>query len=371
MTTSAVPIRKLTGRIGLAIVGLIVGVFLAEFVAKLIAPKGGAELLFNAPDAYPRGLYIPDAELMKVPAPGFSGEINSIGYTVPIRINDLGLRGPAHEPVADSAQWLAIGDSFALSLQVPESETYARQVSAQTPFALLNGGVDGYSTWQSTGRYLRLAEQVQLDGTVLVFFLGNDLVDNTRLRRGDPNGPTHPVPELDPMDPVIRWLFGHSYLYAHWRVFDHRREITQGRTMTSAQWQKELRIFHADGSRDLNRLQRASKLALSELNQVTRSRGDSLIVAIAPPAFQVHSDRAAATFQMVGLEPERAALSAPGEAILQTLADLGIPACDLTADLVAAAESGEKLYFQYDGHWNQRGHAVVTETLIQCLGSLP
>ncbi len=174
--------QALLGRLALLVGGLLLGLVLADQGARLISPHGAADLLFGAPDDAPQGMYLTDPELVYRPKPGFEGTLRSLGYRVPLRFNRLGLRGPELAEPKDSPRWLAVGDSFTLSPQVPEAETFQGRMSAQGRVELLNAGVDGYSTWQATRRYQELAEQVALDGVLLTFFLGNDYEDNRRFR---------------------------------------------------------------------------------------------------------------------------------------------------------------------------------------------
>lgn len=344
-------------RIGLLVLGLGVGVVASEGVARVLDPSGGAELLFNAPDAMPSGLYTPDAVLGKVPTPGFTGELTALDYRVPIRINQLSLRGAE---VEGPGCWVVVGDSFALSIQVPEEQTFEAIAEGLVGCAVWNAGVDGYSTWQASGRYANLADDPGVDGAVVLFFLGNDYRDNEHLRRGYPTDPPRPVFEPPAMDSATRLLFQHSALYAHVRVAQRRAVVASGNDV--ANWRRELELFHQDG--DLRSVVDTSRRALTEIRDYTTSKGDDLVVLVAPPAFQIHSERAAGTMEMVGLDPARMDLDAPRQALLGLLDELGIAACDPTDALLA---SDQDVYFRYDGHWNARGHQIVGETLASCL----
>ena len=344
-------------RVALVVGGLVVGLLASEGVARLMDPSGGAELLFNAPDAMPSGLYTPDPVLRKVPTPGFSGELAALDYRVPIEINSLGLRGP--EPGGSACQ-VVVGDSFALSLQVPLEQTFEAHAERALGCPVWNAGVDGYSTWQASGRYARLADDPGVDGVVLLYFLGNDWNDNTHLTRGFPDAPAPPVMEPPPMEGSSRWLFQHSAIYAHVRVAKRRQQVASGHDI--ANWRGELSLFHEDG--DFHPVRDATRDALKELRDFTASKGDELVVLVAPPAFQIHSERAEGTMEMVGLDPARMDLDRPRRELLGILDELGMEACDPTDDLLAA---GEDVYFRYDGHWNARGHQIVGERLAACL----
>ena len=98
---------------GLLIGGLCVGLFAAEGIARIIAPNQAADLLFNASDTSPMNLYVIDKETRVTTAPNLSTSIQSLDYTVDIRTNALGLRGPRVEDTPKNMpHWIALGDSL-------------------------------------------------------------------------------------------------------------------------------------------------------------------------------------------------------------------------------------------------------------------
>lgn len=364
--------RRWLGRLGLLVGGLLVGVLLAEVLARIVSPEGGADLLFNASDGSPPGLYLQDAELLSVPATDFSGEVVGLGRTVSIRTNEHGLRGPPLGPLRGH-RWIAVGDSFTMAAQVEEEETFLALLQAQTGQEVLNAGVDGYSTWQAARRYIRLDREVESDRLLLVFFLGNDIFENQtfpeRIRGARNIQPGQPVLRA-PVSGRTLLLLRHSYLHAHWRVWSRRDVVSRGDDPIRDRWRQELGLFHAEGRAAMSRELRETYEALGELKERVQQRGDRLLVAIAPPAFAVEQERAEETFSMVGLDPTQAVLDGPARAVARVVGDLGLPSCDLQPDLVAAAAAGQTPYFRYDGHWTPAGHEVVAQTLSDCIGSL-
>jgi len=350
-----------------------VGVLLAELLARIVSPEGGADLLFNASDGSPPGLYLQDAELLSVPATDFSGEVVGLGRTVSIRTNEHGLRGPPLGP-RQGHRWIAVGDSFTMAAQVEEEETFAALLQARTGQEVLNAGVDGYSTWQSARRYIRLDREVESDRLLLVFFLGNDIFENQTFPeriRGARNIQAGQPVLRDPVSASTLLLLRHSFLHAHWRVWSRRDVVSRGDDPIRNRWRQELGLFHAEGRAAMDRELRETYEALRELKERVQQRGDRLLVAIAPPAFAVEQARAEETFAMVGLDPAQAELEAPAKAVARVVGDLGLPSCDLQPDLVAAAAAGQTPYFRYDGHWTPAGHEVVAQTLSECIGSQP
>ena len=358
-------------RLGLVVGGLALGLLLAEGVARMMAPAGHADLLFNSPDSSPLGLYVNDQELLLVPAAGFESDIQSLDYSVQLRINQNGLRGA--EVSEKESHWLALGDSFTMAVQVSEEDSFAGRLSEAMGTTVLNAGVDGYSTWQATGRYQKLVSRgVAIDGVLLVFFVGNDFWDNDyfpeegrrRAAQQESGSPIH----RDAMPGWQAFLMKHSVLYAHYRVWQKAKALESGTDHDRGRWQQELSIFTQDGQQQLNHLSQKTLSALQELKRETQKNGDQLLVAIAPPAFVVDQSRMPPTFEVVGLDPTTARLTGPGDKAMNLLQTSGIAGCDLTSALQNASSNERPLYFQYDGHWTPAGHAVVTETILSCMG---
>ena len=348
--------------------GLCVGLALAELGARLVAPDGAAELLFPSTDNTPEGLYINSKRHVAVSQPGFVGVT---GAGVDVHINAAGLRGPELSERVESDRWLVLGDSFVMALQVPEQETFMERMSASTGVGFLNAGVDGYSTWQAKSRLEQLGRPLGVQGVVVVFFLGNDLSDNEFYPQMLREAARHPegVPIIQPTPPLAHRLFGGwSRIYGHLSVWSRRRTIASGRDPMAQRWHGELSLFHSSGATLLQRSLRTTERALMELRQEAHRQNLRLLVAVAPPAFAVHTERAGPTLSLVGLEPEGADLQAPDRAVLAVLSRQGIASCDLGPDLRTAAEQ-EAVYLTFDGHWSTAGHEVVASALEACLRS--
>jgi len=365
------PSRTTLARAGLVVAGLLIGVLLAEVLARAIAPDAAADLLFDAPSNAPAGMYMADEKLGWSPSPGFRGTLRSLGYSVPIAFNQLGHRG--QEPTGTGG-WLVLGDSFTLAAQVRESDTFVARLRS-VGHTTHNAGADGYSTWHGRVRYQRAQQQLQPDGVLLVYFLGNDPGDDERFSGGMHMlpGATHgePLPALVG-NPVEAFFAQRSYIYGQLRVWMRRRALAAGSgdLHTTDKWRAELQAFTTSGQGKLQQvLNRGSRRALRELRDDVRRGGGRLVVALAPPAFVIDANRRAATFSLVGLDPATADVDAPAGLLTAELRHLGIANCDLTDPLRAAhaAEPSEALYFTYDGHWTAAGHAVVADALAACI----
>lgn len=363
--------RRVTQRLGLLLLGLGFGLVLAEGAARFIAPDAAADLLFDAPGNVPEGMYVADPELSHSPNPGFTGTLRSLGYAVPIRFNALALRGPEPGPrVPSHPRWLMLGDSFTLAAQVPEAETFSGRLAA-AGIEAWNAGVDGYSTWHARTRYRRVADALQPDGVVLIYFLGNDPQDDTRFERGirmnKGFAPGEPLPALTG-NPLSSFVARNSYLYGHVHVALRRQAVGRGTAPETRRWADELDAFTPGGKQRLEaQLQRSSAKALRALQEEARTRGDRMIVAVAPPAFEIIPARREATFALVGIKPEQVDVDQPARAVGALLTQLGIAQCDLVEPLRSAQSKGRTLYFTYDGHWTADGHAVVADAIRACI----
>jgi hypothetical protein len=360
--------RRWSGRLVLLLGGLAIGVLAAEVLFRVARPDDAVDLLYNAPENAPDGLYTTDAQTYAIPTPGFRGTQQSLGYAVTLRINDYGLRGPALEEKT-RPRFLAVGDSFTMAAQVAESETFVARLTADLGVEFLNSGVDGYGTYQALERYKQLDESLELDGVLLTFFVGNDVHDNVRwpqvqseARRMIPGRPL----SRRPVGAVHGFLYKRSALYAAIQMWRRRRAMANPNHPERHRWKSELMLFMQEGAGVLGSQLPATNNALVNLSRAVAERGDTLMVAIAPPAFQIETERMNATFELVGLDPAHARPDAVSQAVMDVLKRNKIPACDLVEPLRRAHKAGGEMYLQYDGHWSAKGHVVVSDALEKC-----
>ena len=355
-------------KIGLLMGGLLMGLVLAEGGARIIAPNQAADLLFNASDASPMNLYVIDKETRVTTAPNLNASIESLDYTVQIQTNELGLRGPNLSDISnDTTHWIAVGDSFTMSVQVDQETTFSGLLSRKSGAQLWNAGVDGYSTWQATLRVQQIKEHLPIKRVLLTFFTGNDFQDNERflaMQRSPLPGPAgSPIPRPEIPSSEI-WLMQHSYIYAHYRIWNKVQQLGSPTDFSKGNWQDELRLFTLDGEKRRGQLRGQTKRALQQLRDYTRQNNMELMVAIAPPAFVIHPERLEATFELVDLDPKRADVDAPQQLAVDILKELRIPYCDLSPALRGATQP----YLTFDGHWTLEGHTVVADTVASCWG---
>ena len=358
-----------SGRLALVAAGLAAGLVAAEVGFRMARPDDAVDLLYNAPDNAPDGLYTTDRQVFAIPTPGFRGTQKSLGYTVDLRINTLGLRGP-EVGQKDKPRYLAAGDSFTMAAQVSEGETFAHRLSEDMGMEFLNAGVDGYGTFQVTERYKQLDAITDLDGVLLTFFVGNDVHDNVRWPQVQAEAQRlvagRPLSRR-PVGALHGFLYKRSTLYAALQMWLRRRAMTNPNHPERHRWKSELMLFMQEGAGVLGAQLPATNNALVNLKRAVEERGDKLMVAIAPPAFQIETERMHATFSLVGLNPDNAQLDAVSNAVRDLLKRNNIPYCDLVDPLRRAHEAGREMYLQYDGHWSPKGHVIVAGAIERCM----
>jgi hypothetical protein len=360
-----VRLRRWLARLALIPVGVLGGLLAAEAVARMRTPEPGEQLYFNTPDMLPRALYRQHPTLLVEPTPGFDETVSNVDYLVRLRIDPHGLRGP--EPGSKpEKRWIAVGDSFTIAVQVPEEDTFEALLGKALGVEILNGGVDGYSTWQAGMRWALLDDAVPSDGALLLYFTGNDLGDNLMFlsRSKSWQGDMGRGPKAGAWAGFQRWLGNNSVILAYWRIAEKRAAMESGRDPEGRRFVEEMRIFTRDGRGQIEHMLPQTRAALAAFQKEVARRGDALRVAVAPPFFVVDTAAADRTFKAFNLRD--ADLDAPTRAVLGVLSELGIPSCDLSPALKAAANAGKKPYLRYDSHWSAEGHAVAAEAMAAC-----
>ncbi|ODT76212.1 hypothetical protein ABS71_03645 [bacterium SCN 62-11] len=326
-------------RWGLAGLGLLLGLLLAELILRLFFPRvhSAQEMLDNRPAMFLASDHLP-FEL----APRFVGRLRGPEFRTEIRLNSQGYRGPECVP----GSILCIGDSFTFGHGVEEGQTWVRLLGSRLGRPVINAGYhgalypDGYLVYL-TREGLRLKPSE----VVVALFVGNDLDDATLPPRTQ-DGWTRvdaeglPLATTDPSSEVYEgrlirrgaWLpkvplLRHSRLL---NLFWGERRRLRGRAIYETPWtprvEEKMRVL-----REL----------LAAMQRRCRAAGVPLRVVLIPQLAQVG----------------RTDLGYPQQRLGQILRDLGIP----FLDLLGRMQTGD--YYAGDQHWNAAGHARAAGAL--------
>ena len=145
-------------------------------VTALFAPLTAAELTLRPFLEQKSTLFTSDDELGWRLIPGATGEWGG----VPVRINAMGLRGPArsYEKPSGVTRILFLGDSVTFGYRVANEDTFAHQVERRLrqlghDVESINAGVGGYSPWQEHAYLEREGLRYEPDVVVLSFVLND------------------------------------------------------------------------------------------------------------------------------------------------------------------------------------------------------
>jgi len=349
----------------LILAGLALGLVGAEFAARLRGLQPGQHVLRGA--AGDQGWAEPHRLLQYVPRPGICYRKGVLGQRTEVCFDEHSLR--EDDPITGPS-WLVLGDSFTHAEAVHRHDSFPALLTEQTGTRFLNGGLSGWGTWEELHRYRELRDELPLEGVVVVFFVGNDLLDN---------GDFRPLDELPPQD-ADAGPMGREFTGGGWNPGDALMSVSVLANIIAVErerrvhsphleeaWRRELTIFTPGGSERLAQLLGETREALSALQRETSQAGHPLLVAVAPEPAEVALEWAAPSFDKAGLDPTESALDVPRRSVLTLLDELRIDRCDLEPALRQAQDAGTEPFLRWDGHWSPAGHEVVADAITACL----
>jgi len=354
----------------------------AAIVFSLLVGEAGVRLLTRTPPA----LLVTDPVVGKRFLRSFAARIHvpECGCEVDLRFDREGLRGP-DRPYAKppgTKRVALVGDSMVAAVATAEERTLAsrleRMLDASQPQAsweVLNAGVSSSSTGSELALYRAVLDRYAPDLVVLVFWVGNDLADNSyELTRAprlyfdlDAEGRLRQLPLAFRPTRVAEWLDRWSRLYV-WQKTAVR--AARSRLFAASGVLESVELVFADPEPPaVARAWAITGALLRAFHDETAARGRPLLVVEAPTAAQVYDDlwselerRARGQRTPVGREHPDARLRA-------LCAESGIPFVSLLPAFRAAAPGrdstrpSEQLYYEGRFHWNDAGNALAAATV--------
>lgn len=330
---------------------------LAPLAALLLAELG---LGVAWPQVFPThapGMYRPDPELGHVPTPDFDGQFTRGEFSVRVRTNAFGLRGPALAPRRpDTLRILCLGDSTAWGWGVEEAEAWAPRLEvllrarhSSRDVQVLNGAVPQYGLEDELVFLRRHGASLDPDFVILQFYAGDDFEQTRR--------PARERHEFRDGQLVQKRAYTRSIGPFWWQMLywlKHRSHLVhlvseQAGTLAMRTGLLSLSdLEHASSSWFTDEDAARVKALLGEIRALAGELGAPLLVAFAPEKMQVLAGEATA---------QRAA-----DVVVAATREAGASFVDLTPHLLAAPRP-EELYFAEEGHWRASGHALVAEVL--------
>jgi lysophospholipase L1-like esterase len=387
------------GRAGLILFGILISLAVLEVGFRSLYPDPSPKLVNQGLQFHPTyGLaFTPNAE-------GWHSSLRG-EYSSYIKINSKGLRGHEYDYKQSDNTYriLVLGDSFTAGLQVAEEETFPKLLEAllqaefpRTNFEVINAGVIGYGTDNQLAYFTAEGYKYQPDLVLLAFFTGNDITDNIWYSLYNlENDQLVQVAAAQPPDPGARapgWSREGStfrkvrtFLYSNSRLYSVSIEL-----LTLAAIQRVPALANLLISLGLVEITQPvvnygniyafrylpeeawikTEALIVQLKREVEANGGELLVAILPDETDVDEDRRSEIYDAYAHLTKEQALSGPLPArhIAQLLQAQNISYVSLlTALQDHQRQTGEVLYYRYDGHWNAAGHAVAGQAIFQYL----
>ncbi len=279
----------------------------------------------------------------------------------------LGVRGtvPAGRPFA-----VAVGDSFTFGVGVEETDTWVHRLSQALGASVVDLGLPSACLTQFTRMYTRYGAPLH-PRVVLWEAYTPDIDKNVWfdmwLRHG--GGPFYDwqvwaravgTTGRGPIGAVKAWLDSHSITFNIVKLVVagsgyHYRSPTMDIFFGAA--------FHFSLADPVTAQGwRLTRTAILDAAAMARREGATLVVVYFPQREEVYAPLLRGRFLV-----SEQGFGVPQRMLRQFTAEHKIDFVDLTPEMAAHGAAGEQLYFPHDGHWNERGNALVAALIEQYL----
>lgn len=388
----------------LAVAGIAVALLSLELAARLLPlPES---LFTNYGDTY-----VCSPTLGWLGRPNYRGVITREEYSHPIQFNAAGMYDSDHSrPKPENTfRILWMGDSFAQTLQVDESQTAHQQLEnllnqrlgrPERKFEVISAGVIGWSTGQELLYYRQMGRRYQPDLALLLFFMGNDVEDNLPGHALTINGfncfapyfpvcqngqldsqPWYYIPGVEPAweecPAAKKWLTGSlSWVQQNSQLFARLEPLLLSRVERRTYGQEFGLPFAAlylpQESAEVRYGWQVAEELLSQFNREAAADGADFGVAIIGPEEVIWlsqlSDTQLQSFRQSDPILAQAEIDRPNRRLKNFLQGQSIPVVDLQQPMIDyIAATGAQLYLPIDRHWTAEGNRLAAELIFEWL----
>jgi hypothetical protein len=372
--------RGLAGKLALAAVSLAFSLFACEAGVRLLA-RDSPSLLVADPLVGKRFL------------PGFEGRVfvPECGCDVELRFNRDGLRGPdrPHGRPPGVRRVALVGDSMVAAVATAEERTLAsllerrlRVPQSAGSWEVMNAGVSSSSTGSELALYREVLAAYAPDLVVVVFWVGNDLADNSAELTSAPRlyfdvdaqDRLRQLPFAFEPHPLGEWLDRNSRFYV-WQKSALRQARATLRAASPALEPVEL-VFARPEPAAVAHAWAITRALVRAFAQEASARGSELVLVAAPAPAQVYDDLWAELARRAAREGTPLAREHPDERLRELSRAAGIPFLPLAETFRARAphrdsrRADEQLYYDGRFHWNDAGNALAAEAIHAFLSGL-
>jgi hypothetical protein len=344
---------------------LVLALAAAELGVRLFAPQ-------------PVGLSHQDRYGLALHYAGITRFLPQYGHEV--SFNSVGMRDREHtfEKRAGTFRILLLGDSFMEALQVPADSMLAtlmeRDLARATgrPVEVINGGVSGWGTGDELRYLTRYGLAYHPDLVVVAMTLHNDISDNLRREwytmRDGVLVDRDPQPKSWLQFKVLElkaFLATRIQLYQLWRRVRHGREMQRvGQALNS----HVVELFTVPSPPDIALGWQLTDRLLAAIRDTSKAAGSRMAVVLLPLRYQLADTAFASLVKLAELPPDRMGMYQPQNTIRRMGDSLHIPVVDLLPAFQQQTAAGKApLYVDWDGHWNDAGHRLAADVVVQDL----
>ncbi len=331
-------------------------------------------------------------------------------FAHPLQRNAKGMYDTDHsiEKADDTFRILLVGDSFTEALQVDEPQT-AHQVlenllnerlgTDTKSYEVLSMGVSGWGTGQQLLYYREEGHLYNPDLVVMLFFIGNDLIENLPGYAFTIDGfncftpyfsvcdgqldpePWDHIPGLDPAwgscSSTYKWFTGslgklryNSYLVA--ALDPLLISLKERRVFGNEFTVSYIALYLPQENEETNYSWQVAEGLLAQFNREVAADGRRFAVAFFGPREVVWLSQfdEGQLSMLLQSDPHlrEAEIDRPNRRLSNFFADQNIPSLDLQPIIIDhMAQTKTELYWAIDRHWTAEGNEVVAEALFQWL----
>jgi hypothetical protein len=374
--------KNLLKNLTLVVVSVIAGLFIAEFIVRLVAPQ--------RPDSV-RPLYVPDDTLVFKLRKNLSIIYSQFEFVVAESTNSIGLRDREVGPkVAGSYRILGLGDSDSYANGVNLGETYWKQLEACLNLSpgkqtdVINCAVPGYTLLQEVRFLKKYGIKLQPDAVIVGFYCGNDFTDSYELI--DPSG--KPRVRVSDAGFLVSWKPADSVYYGgglRGRLLPIRKFLAT-RSQLYIFLRNRLSEFLSriglrsvppppdfcakEFSKTTRKGWELDQRLFLELKDFIREHNLRLIVVILPESYQIYQDTWNRYLNAFHIDPNLYDLDKPQKLLAEFFRKNQIECVDALPELRSVGKQ-IRVCYPIDAHLTPAGHRVVAHALCEYISKNP
>jgi hypothetical protein len=354
---------------------------LVSLLAVLLVCETGLRLTGYGPgNPFDRLINHYDEDLGYHMIPGMKETVNGPGGVYPVEITDVGFGDTAgfrDDGVDRPVNSVFVGDSFVWGYGVDIADSVSERFESLTGKDAVNMGMTSFT---SPIQYARVFEKyaIRLKPRYLFvgFFIGNDFGDTlnfteweqARTGKSYPEWITDRIEGYNPQSMLYRIRRGLYGSFALYRFLSDRISLTVRDERDS---DNIMHVKQGDLDLHLNEGQFPSRgpgvkerimvrEALHAIKNTGKEHSVIPVIFIIPTKEDVYQEYLEESAYAHYTDPRYAEL-------VRTLEELRILYVDLLPVFREKAATGEQLYFDYDGHWNTKGHLLAARQIHEFL----